>query len=217
MRDSAVRVNTTSFSAMCVSGGCAGAASPTARSIMRSSCVGLAVDHRFERREDLRPRDLGEEAQRAEVDPEDRHVVPAFRDRLGHRQQRAVAAQHQHEIDLRRQISRRGPPTDREPAANSFAASVDHTASTPRSRSQASSSTSVSRAAVRPGLTTMPIRIRSGSSRPQDLTSLRCIRNSLLPSAPVIGESIEPDALQSYFSGRGGHLGDDARVHVGIV
>ena len=38
----------------------------------------------------------------------------------------------------------------------------------------------------------------------------------MLPWAPVIGDSISAEALQSYFSGRGRHVGDDARVHVGI-
>src|SRR5687767_965121 len=105
---------------------------------------------------------------------------------------------------------------EREPDPNSLAASVDHTASTPRSRSHPSSSTSVSRAAARPGLTATPIRILSS---PQ----------ALKPSSPQVEEKLlvalgagdwrinHCDSLQSYFSGRHRHVVDHARVHVRVV
>src|SRR5687768_13794820 len=104
----------------------------------------------------------------------------------------------------------------REPDPNSLAASVDHTASTPRSRSHASRSTSVSRAAASPGLTAIPIRILSG---PQDLRA----------SGPEMYQEFfvafgtgdwginHRDSLQSYFSRRRGHVGDNARVHGGVL
>ena len=127
MRDSAWRVITTSLSARTRANGSAadgGAQRRHARGV-----IGDAVDGRRRQRvEQLGPRDLGEEAQRAEVDPEDRDVALGGGDAIGHRQQRAVAPEHQHrDRPSRHQVA---IPTWRPDCAGGSrsAASRDHTA-----------------------------------------------------------------------------------------
>jgi hypothetical protein len=58
----------------------------------------------IERVEDFRASDLGEEAKRSEIDREDRDVMAALGNRLGHRQQRTVAAEHDDVVDLLRDV-----------------------------------------------------------------------------------------------------------------
>ena len=98
MRLIADLVMTTSLSAMYSPTVCAVADARARASIMRSSMAMPPARHRLQRRQHLVERGRGEEAEAAEVDAEDRHAEVA--DRAGHRQQRAVAAEHDEEIDL---------------------------------------------------------------------------------------------------------------------
>ena len=90
---------TTSFSAMCS----ASAAPP--RIVVDAQHhplldARLAVERRFERRVQLGQRHLGQEAEAAEVDAENRNVDARRADAVGHRQQRAVAAEHDDHVDV---------------------------------------------------------------------------------------------------------------------
>ena len=59
-----------------------------------------ARDGRLERGVELGQRDLGEKPEAAEVDAEDRNRQSRFADTVGHAEQRAVAAEDEHDIDL---------------------------------------------------------------------------------------------------------------------
>ena len=98
-RERAVLVTTTSLSAIWVSYGAAFA--DRGRTQHQAVFdVRAAGDGRFERRVELGQRDLGQKSEAAEVDAEDRNRQSRFADTVGHAQQRAVAAEHEHHIDL---------------------------------------------------------------------------------------------------------------------
>ena len=98
IRDSAPFVITTSFSAEAVGeelpprAACAPAASsaPRSRAVPSSTASSDGIE--------LGERDLGEEAEAAEVDAEDRHVGARPRDAVGHADERAVAAEHDDQV-----------------------------------------------------------------------------------------------------------------------
>ena len=60
----------------------------------------VSGDGSFERWIQLGQRHLGQESQAAEVDAEDGNAGARFADAIRHREQRAVAAEHQHHVDL---------------------------------------------------------------------------------------------------------------------
>ena len=175
---------------------------------------GRAVEHGVERREDLRARDLGQESERAEIHGEDRNVAAALGDRLRHRQQRAVAAEH----------DARDPPA----TACSRSRSADRCRSAPLRRRQlrrfggphrvdararaasCDSCASVSRASTSFGLTAMPIRIQTQapSLKPQALKTQQMHQKFVVAMGAGNRRVDQPEALQSYFSGRGRHVGD---------
>ncbi len=68
---------------------------------------GRAGDDALERGVELRQGGFGEEAQAAEVDGEDRDVDPGKRDPPGRGEERAVAAEHDDQVDFGRAVRRR--------------------------------------------------------------------------------------------------------------
>ena len=60
--------------------------------------VRVARERGLERRQHLGQRDLGQEPQPPEVHAEDRGVAPRLAHPVGEPEQRAVAAEHEHEV-----------------------------------------------------------------------------------------------------------------------
>ena len=206
MRDSAVRVNTMSLSAT--------------RDVVADSAAQhhpLVVldapgERGFERREQLRAGDLGEKAQRAEVDAEDRHVASRAADDVGHREQRAVAAEHEHQIGALRRSSSRVDDVALGRRGMQLRGFVrPDRVDALLAAASASSATSVSRAAARLGLVTMPTRIDFAQA--VDFAWRRQMHQELAVAFGAGDRRVDHGhARQSYFSGRGGHLVDHARV-----
>ena len=70
--------------------------------------LGGAVQHRLERLVQLVDPDLGEETKAPEVHAQNRDISSRLADAVGHREQRAVATEHDDEVDERRQVVARG-------------------------------------------------------------------------------------------------------------
>ncbi len=66
--------------------------------------VGRSLEDGLERIVQLGQGDLGEEAQAAEVDAEDGHRGSGLRDAARHADERAVAAEHDHEVARLRHV-----------------------------------------------------------------------------------------------------------------
>ena len=216
MRDSAVRVKTTSFSASATASACAGAA----RRRAAASCARRAWRGRRARRRARRYISGRVISVRKPREPKLTPRIGTSRPlrRCGRPSPAACRRRRARARDRPRPaVSSRVDDLARGAGGSSAAASVVHTASTPRARSHASSSTSVSRGRVRPGLATMPMRISVGAFGAAiagvTVAGRRCMQELRLPSAPVIGDVDQRDARQSYFSRRRRHLGDDAGVH----
>ena len=172
----------------------------TARSIMRWSYDARPAITASSAVKISGPRDLGEEPKRAEVHAEDRHVVPALRDRLRH----ARAACRRRRARRRDRIVRESPSgrrTDREPEVKQLRGlRRPH---------------GVHTAVAQPFLE-LDERVAGGQQARLDGNSyahpvqalrclsphdLRCIKNSWLPLRAGDRRLDQPDALQSYFSG----------------
>ena len=152
---------------------------------------------------------LGEEAEAAEVDAEDRDVAAGLRDARRHAEQRAVAAEDDDQIDVRRAARRASRSARRAASPASVAVSVSKTGSMLRSRSHVARRARWSAAATRPRLATMPTRVDACAGV---MTRGGDSRNSTLPFWPVMGEGVEATRRQSYLSGRGRDFVEHARV-----
>ena len=96
--------------------------------------VSMARERRLERGIELGERHLGEKAEAAEIDAENRNRQACAADAIGHAEQRAVAAEHEHQADARRRATACRPRGGEDAAGISAAVAVSKTASTPRSR-----------------------------------------------------------------------------------
>ena len=183
-RERLPRVITTSFSAR-YSATHRPPRSTRAPRISRRSMSAVPAIAGFEQREQLGEVDLGEESQVAEVHAEDRQVAPGLADARGHRQQRAVAAQHEQQVDQSRQVVAAGGAAagqrGRERRRVGFEHDLDAAGIEPRRHLD-----EVRRHRRQPNLRDDPDSLdhgpplRSGSHG----AARRCSRNSWLPSAP---------------------------------
>ena len=157
-----------------------------------------AVEHRFQRVVQFGKRDLGEEAEAAEVHAEDRDVAPGWRDASGHAEQRAVAAEHDDQV-ARPAAGRRANcvgPAGRRPA--SAAVSVSKTGCD-AARLEPSPPVSASMSG---GLVELRLGDDADAGDRACSTGYRraaagAAGTRRLPSLPVIGDGGQPAPLQS--------------------
>ena len=212
MRDSAVRVKTTSFSTGDVGVGLAGAAGPgrqhhplverargrRAPRRARRSSSGRVISVRNPRLPKLTPR-IGTSR-------------PAAGDAVGHAEQRAVAAEHDHQVDRGRPGRRATRPAPAAPASSAARCpALEHGVDAARRRASARElGQRVAGGRRGRGLATMPMRMVACGQRGRGAGAAG---TRGCPCAPVIGDGVDRQARPSYRSRLRRHLGDDARVH----
>src|SRR5262245_3919876 len=158
-----------------------------------------AVEDRLERREELGPRDLGEEAKRPEIHAENRNVASALGDDVRRGEQSAIAAQDEDQVGVVCKIFALDDDTVRR---------RHHRSSFPRPDNVVDAATepgfelgqgAACGCEIVPGDDRNPHQrspfAREGTApsvAPACRACRRCSMNSRLPSAPVMGDSIMP-------------------------